>query len=1170
MKISGHFNNLFNDDYYVEILNEKSLDNDIQIIDNGDVKFADDPVNIQTNCDDSFTHIIKTTATINLLAKKYLGDYLFTGNEQDIKVNIFKGDKLIFAGFIEPCTYSQEYDDVYNSFSLSCLDYLGILQYKYVANDTDYDFKKSKAGLRSFREMFDEMGISSTNMVIDEEPYEAIVHFKDSIAREKINETFGNGNDVTYQTLSVINNTEQLFDSSEVEYFPELNNFSTLTELGTSTFMECSKLKEVWMNDNLTSIAEYAFNGCTSLEEITLPKNISTIADYAFEGCTKLKNVWCQMSTAPTIGVQTFEPEVKIRVPWEYLDAYKTKNPDYASQMDGCYVYEIPTYQATRNIITNIWYDQSIQPVITSSDGTVIKAMPTKQTFYRFGLNLLNYFGEDKTDVENYETILNDMLMYLNLHMIQFGNDYYVFNWYTKKTGEDITWINVLNNGQEKFTESNIININEYTTNYSNYQTDMNITINDVYNRIELTCNVKDYEQVITSPINQKDCDNVYSGSTKFASMYVSEGRGNVARDAFNNLCVDNKVTPRKDGLKTYMREYYIRLKKNDKWKITYKGKDVYDELDPKLNTSANQWNVLDKLKNNVCYPAIFSIGKTADTNVKDNNRPTFTEGEYYIVISTCGNGLDYRSDSSTKNYVEESGLGTYTINDYASPTDDDLKNATYDSSGNIFTGFEYISNEEGIYSPQAGAGTNYLQFDGTLFLNPVTGYSGEASYFDNDQRMKHFSMVEQDHINDTPSRNLCYFKRKVTWKDTTNGWAKQGSSTWRDIYPTIPNSSDTKYGGYFGVHFYKNNFFGDQGTDNGYDDGWLLDPIYSNEAMKQLQYNVNYTWEDTKGVDTLYKVPILECELSIGGKYCVETFSKDGQSQFNWYYEENLPLVSDGNGGTYRKRTFSLGINPKDQDQIIGVENNLQRNIVNDKNMNVTGTLIPMNYSDKLQGKLKFRILGPINTTWNDVIRRHSTWFRHTKFKDNDVSILARTSAIWIKNLTCKLINNNTTANGNANYDDLKYYSDLKTDFCKKKDDITFNIFTALTWKEAQEHNVKNTIAKNNVFDPINHDPVLYVQSNIYENEQGVKGHIAKPEQFYVDQYYQEFKDPRVEVEVKIKPDGLWQDKYFSLFTCDSISKSNDKQERKFNILNYNMNLYSGMSTINIKETEF
>ena len=52
--------------------------------------------------------------------------------------------------------------------------------------------------------------------------------------------------------------------------------------------------------------------------------------------------------------------------------------------------------------------------------------------------------------------------------------------------------------------------------------------------------------------------------------------------------------------------------------------------------------------------------------------------------------------------------------------------------------------------------------------------------------------------------------------------------------------------------------------------------------------------------------------------------------------------------------------------------------------NLDAKGTAIPIKKSDALSGAVVFRILGPVNLTWNDITRRHPSFWRHTKWYNN------------------------------------------------------------------------------------------------------------------------------------------------------------------------------------------
>ena len=81
-----------------------------------------------------------------------------------------------------------------------------------------------------------------------------------------------------------------------------------LTEIGTSTFMGCSKLQNIVLprNDTYTSISDYTFVNCTSLLTMNIHKNIKSIGRQAFIGCSNLDTVYLNNGLT-SIGQSAFE-----------------------------------------------------------------------------------------------------------------------------------------------------------------------------------------------------------------------------------------------------------------------------------------------------------------------------------------------------------------------------------------------------------------------------------------------------------------------------------------------------------------------------------------------------------------------------------------------------------------------------------------------------------------------------------------------------------------------------------------------------------------------------------------------------------------------------------------------------------------------------------------------
>ena len=64
-----------------------------------------------------------------------------------------------------------------------------------------------------------------------------------------------------------------------------------VTNIGISSFENCTSLTSVTIPDSVTSIGAWAFDRCISLKSITIPDNLTSIGVGAFEYCTSLTSV---------------------------------------------------------------------------------------------------------------------------------------------------------------------------------------------------------------------------------------------------------------------------------------------------------------------------------------------------------------------------------------------------------------------------------------------------------------------------------------------------------------------------------------------------------------------------------------------------------------------------------------------------------------------------------------------------------------------------------------------------------------------------------------------------------------------------------------------------------------------------------------------------------------
>ncbi len=869
MYIHGDFRDVNNVLYSVHILSDNDKTKELTIGDNG-LYFSDSPISIATDIDDTFQTIIRRSASINLVTRNYIGDKLFANNARNIKVNIYKEDLCIYAGFVEPNTFSQPFANGLDEFTINTTDALTTLQYyNYIALKT-YVKAKKDAKVKTFKEMLDQM-------------------LGDLLDIDIVNGTSG----VIYYDLS---------------------------------------------------------KGITKGKESTI-----------FNDCS---------------------------------------------------------------------------------------------------MSELYLLGDEADDVWTNEDVLEQMLQYLNLHIIQDGLDYYIFDWNSMKN-KRTDWYNMT---LQSYIKMNPLVIK--MTGEMHSSNDTNLSIADVYNQVSVKCQLEDQEDIIKSPMDSDSLEFFYSSKQKFMTEYISEGEGVKANNAFFDM-IHNRATTYSE-CKTV--DWYLQAMYNRNWNFITPNGDITDLCEFGNNMYINQWKLPKYLKDNQFIPCLFKMGsveKKPDTT--DNSPTSKIDMSNYLFISINGNG-----DDSEANH---------------SPSDSTLQNR----SGMI----EYVGNSSGgVFSPTDDVTTNYLVFSGKLCLMPIQKETDKFS-------------------------TLLNYDKGSYWQKT------------------VP-SGNNKYGRYYTRKWYNQTKPSDEA--NSYiKDALSLHPWTKDKANHELQYNYTSKGDST---DKFSKLPVLECELIIGNKRLIETdIDIYGNSTFKWVEIGKEPII-DGDKIT----TFSLGINPKIGDKIVGDEFTIQNTISYTMNLDAEGTAIPITKDDALSGAVIFRILGPVNLTWDNITRRHPTWFRHTKWYTNTKFVLAHLENIIIKNFECKIYSDQA---GNDNNNDLIYMSNETDKFVNKKDDIEFKFITQLSSAECAQKGIKNSVNLNAVINTNTRTPLESIY-NATTNE------TAKPEEHYINQYYLAYSRPKLLMET-------------DLHDTDDISIQNifhsDVLKRNFFVQSISKDLKEASTHIKLKE---
>ena len=858
MIIYGTFKNINNDTISVEIINNSIEGNQVNIGEDG-LFFSGDPIQIETNVDDTFEHIIKKTATINLVTSSYVGNLFFAENSRSVSVEINKGNECLFYGFVDPNTFSQPFTSPLDGFSINCIDCLTTLQYFNYNNTTIRDFETKKK---------------------------------------------------TASTVSFFDILTNMFDSSILK--------------------------------------------------------------------------------------------------------------------------------------GNIYYDKS--KGLTS--GT------TQNVFENLGISESVIYGDEFDNIWTQEQTLKEMLQYLNLHIIQEGKNYFIFDWNTIKNRRT-TWINLITKSNYSLSPTQITLLN---TMHSDNNT--TITIADVYNQIQVKDDLQGYSTIIESPLEKDDLSSLYTGKQLYMTEYISEGNGDHARDAMEDM-VNGLATNYEDASQI---DWYIQAMHNSNWNCYINGNrtlvDTLAEQDG--DKYINQWKIARYLRQHPCVPYIFNLGSVEKKAKNDDNAPVGKISmSPYLYISINGNETDNEQ--------------THTPSD-----------STLESLAPIL---EYVgSSSGGAFSPVEDDTTNYLVFSGKILLQPIVYESSS----DGATRTNNYQDIvtngcrkDEGQAPTAPSYNgTSVWGQSNNVKSDNNG---DGRYYTRKFY-TIVDPRDTEPYQYL-----------TDGTCG-------IQPWTEDKSAHGYEYNYSATGNSN---DLYSKVPVIECELIIGNKRLIETnIDEYGNSTFEWVTLGQEPTqIIDGE--TYTISTFSLGFNPKIDDFIIGDEFDIQNTITYQMNIDAEGTAIPITKSDALSGAIIFRVLGPVNTIWNEITRRHPTWFRHTRWSSNSHFILAHTENIIIKDFECKVYSDNGLYEV-SNEQNLIYLSDETDRYINKKDDITFKFITQLGGSEAYEKGITSGVNVNAVVDMTTNLPLTQLYNATTQE-------TAKPEEHYVDAYYMEYSTPKIMMETQL-----------------------------------------------------
>lgn len=401
------------------------------------------------------------------------------------------------------------------------------------------------------------------------------------------------------------------------------------------------------------------------------------------------------------------------------------------------------------------------------------------QVFRQLSISDLLFLGDDESDVWPQDEVLEELLKYLNLHIVQDGFNFYIFSWESvKATPDKIIWHDIVANSTKTTAQQAV------TIALANVaDCDTTISIGDVYNQLLLTAKVEDIESVIESPLDDDLLVSPYINKQKYLTEYSSDGEGKTAYNAFYAMTHNQKTTYGAGAIT----DWYVQVMRNKQWTFPMKGNTDIDIVDYFGSEGTNQHALPDWL-GQAPGAAIMALGSVKMNTANDDNSPTSKVNmTNYLVVSVNGNGVD---NDENKTYPSVADI---------------QKNIPYA----VYTG----NKSGGVFSPPDEETTNYIVLSGKVILNPIMRRTNTYTNLHNKEWTMWPQNIEKGMIyvwhQTVPSRNNGdgrYYTRQywqaetpdkeVSWHEGADSgfypYTGEGPEEYEFKYSAIGDSTDT------------------------------------------------------------------------------------------------------------------------------------------------------------------------------------------------------------------------------------------------------------------------------------------------------------------------------------------------------------------------------------------
>ena len=679
--------------------------------------------------------------------------------------------------------------------------------------------------------------------------------------------------------------------------------------------------------------------------------------------------------------------------------------------------------------------------------------------------------GESPDDFMSCYDVLEQVGKYWGIWFIEYEGKLRCFNWHNE-------------------TRTNVaLTKNDFT------DTSTNLSNADAYTQIKLTCNVDDADTIVEFG---EDITSPYTHYVKYLEELVAEGDGSRALKLFTNLVKNDETadeTDKKHPSESYIYKNFCWVKQSNLWDF---GSDSYTDLigetNPITNEEYTQQEILQWLRANPGKGAFVSFGRTDKMTLKDKSPINSIDLKDYLIISVMGYDSKYY-DTSMKSTLEQ-----------AAPI------CSFKGTAKAFT-------------PPDSDTTNYLIISGRILLNKLYAQTGKTMHRKN--KDKNTFGKEYDEISYSQEGGPLYLDSLNNYYQIKGDFVN--SKLVKGVNPdylnqSVPKIGENDWGCYYTHRFYDGSAGSEAETSN--------TALYGD--LKQSKYNQTWKYEwsfingQGKKVDNTSKVPILICQMKIGdgenAKYCVERIDQgtNGWGKFQWMTEAQAPTI-DNKKWLY----FTIGIDPKIDDYIIGTEYDIQNTIWYYDDVDGKGTAIPINYSDNLAGEVEFKIMQPMLAYWGYSDNAYRLWvelFWNVDGANFKWPILEKLSSIMLSDFKIELTSNKGHILNNTANNDLVYASDENNTYIEPHEDDV-DIATMITSKEAADWGTEMVQSDSHVLissndESQNNQPFLgfeYDTGEVDEEQHPIMAYV-KPEQLYVNDFYNEYSTPRTVVNTQIK----------------------------------------------------